>query len=482
MTPFSHPAHRTGQADLPHPALGQDFTPLLLRATPSAASEHSAEFIGCPISRSFTTYFVCLELRSLPSTGITRLQRYYEPLRHPKAPSLSLTGLRLVVADRALGLPVFRALSLCTCCRHYPGAASGRITSLISSRRSSLPRKGCRVGLRIVLFEACSAFTRVAACTLALPPIRDTLIEGFSHFVASMTAPIASGWSGCRVGLAPTGKRRLVTAHTPNRTFWRGIDSRLAQSCSNTKTVVSKLIARDFAGASMFPTLSFGDQEITPPDLAIGSAKAADVLASIGIAEGDTFAVMLRNSPTLIEIMLAARQIGAYFVPLNWHFKTNEAGYILRDSGAKALVINGDLLAQICKGIPPGMLLLEVKPDSGADVQRDSGITSLRNIDWYARWKQAKPLAKVSDRPRGMIAYTSGTTGLPKGVRRVPPRPEEVTVGAERMARMFQAGLGIKPDARCLVSAPLYHSAPASYVAFASLWTPDRGKDMRQLS
>src|SRR5271169_5830315 len=138
---------------------------------------------------------------------------HYEPLRHPKAPGLSLTGLRLVVADRALGSPVFRALSLCTCCRHYPGAASGRITSLISSRCSSLPRKGCRVGLRIVLFEACSAFTRVAACTLALPPIRDTLIEGFSHFVASMTAPIASGWSGCRVGLAPTGKRRLVTAH-----------------------------------------------------------------------------------------------------------------------------------------------------------------------------------------------------------------------------------------------------------------------------
>ena len=60
----------------------------------------------------------------------------------------------------------------------------------------SLPRKGHRVGLHIVLFEACSAFTRVAACTLALSPIRDTLIEGFSHFVTSMTAPIASGGSG----------------------------------------------------------------------------------------------------------------------------------------------------------------------------------------------------------------------------------------------------------------------------------------------
>src|SRR6516164_2146634 len=68
-------------------------------------------------------------------------------------------------------------------------------SSLISPSHVSLPRKGHRVGLHIDLFEACSAFTRVAACTLALSPIRDTLIEGFSHFVTSMTAPIASGWS-----------------------------------------------------------------------------------------------------------------------------------------------------------------------------------------------------------------------------------------------------------------------------------------------
>src|SRR6266851_10525147 len=49
MAPFPHPAHRTGQADFPHPALGQDFT--LARATPSAASEHLLELIGFPISR-----------------------------------------------------------------------------------------------------------------------------------------------------------------------------------------------------------------------------------------------------------------------------------------------------------------------------------------------------------------------------------------------------------------------------------------------
>src|SRR5262247_2597692 len=86
-----------------------------------------------------------------------------------------------------------------------------------SPSRISLPRKGCRVGLRIVLFKACSAFTRVAACTLALPPIRDTLSEGFSYFVTSLAAPVASGWSVRRVGFAPTGKRRLITAHTHSR-------------------------------------------------------------------------------------------------------------------------------------------------------------------------------------------------------------------------------------------------------------------------
>jgi hypothetical protein len=55
--------------------------------------------------------------------------------------------------------------------------------------------------------------SRYGLHTRAVTVYRDTLTEGFSHFVASMTAPVASGWSGCRVGLTPTGKRRLATAH-----------------------------------------------------------------------------------------------------------------------------------------------------------------------------------------------------------------------------------------------------------------------------
>src|ERR1700676_5718511 len=100
--------------------------PSLSRVTPSAVSERFSELLGCPISRSLTAYCGCLKLRLLPSTGITRLQRYYEPLRHLRAPGLSLAGVRLVILDHALRLPVLRTLSLCTCCRPYPGAAAGR--------------------------------------------------------------------------------------------------------------------------------------------------------------------------------------------------------------------------------------------------------------------------------------------------------------------------------------------------------------------
>ncbi len=63
---------------------------------PFAVSEHYSELIGCPISRSFTTSRIGPELRPLSSTGITRLLQYYEPLRHPKMPGLSLTGVQLI--------------------------------------------------------------------------------------------------------------------------------------------------------------------------------------------------------------------------------------------------------------------------------------------------------------------------------------------------------------------------------------------------
>jgi len=73
----------------------------------------------------------------------------------------------------------------------------------------------------IAVGSACtSTFSRLARRPLTLRPAHSrrhlyvtSYTEGFSHFVTSMTAPVASGWSVRRVGLSPTGKRRLLTAH-----------------------------------------------------------------------------------------------------------------------------------------------------------------------------------------------------------------------------------------------------------------------------
>src|SRR6201998_4108092 len=133
------------------------------RVTPSAVSERFSELLGCPISGSLSTSCVGLELRPLPSPSITRLQRYYWPLRHPSAPGLSLTGVRLIIPDHALGLPVLRALSLCTCCRQYPGAAAGR------NPRSSHPAVAAFPDSAVG--SACtSTFSRLARRSLALRP------------------------------------------------------------------------------------------------------------------------------------------------------------------------------------------------------------------------------------------------------------------------------------------------------------------------
>ncbi len=88
-------------------------------------------------------------------------------------------------------------------------------SSLISPNRVSLPRKGRRVGLHIVLFEACSAFTRVAACTLARSPYFVTRYPKASDISSPpcllrlLPAGAVAGWD-----LHPQEKRRLVTAHT----------------------------------------------------------------------------------------------------------------------------------------------------------------------------------------------------------------------------------------------------------------------------
>ena len=188
----------------------------------------------------------------------------------------------------------------------------------------------------------------------------------------------------------------------------------------------------------------FENESIDAEALEARARRAAAGLEREGVREGDVVALMLKNEPAFLEAILACRLLGAYHCPINWHFKADEAGYILRDSGAKLFVVAADLLPQVERGIPPELKVLK---------------------DW-ANWRERHaPWSGKVRVPRSNMSYTSGTTGRPKGVRRAVPTAAQVD--AARV--LYRKALGIEPGMRALVSAPLYHSAPILYMIHALL-------------
>ena len=197
-------------------------------------------------------------------------------------------------------------------------------------------------------------------------------------------------------------------------------------------------------------SLYFDGAEVPPAEFEDAVLRAASGFERLGVGEGDVVCLMLRNHPAFIEALFGARRLGAYTCPVNWHFKADEAGWILRDSGARVLVIHADLLAQVKDGIPPGV----------AVVQADEGT-------WRA-WLASQPRHAGPERmARYSMPYTSGTTGRPKGIRRLAP------ADAERSARALSENValvyGLEAGARALLAAPVYHSAPNMYATQAVL-------------
>ena len=105
----------------------------------------------------------------LPSTGVTRPRRYYEPIRHLPRPALALAGSPLAWRCRSTATSAdfpCCALSMSrACCHHYPGGIVGCVSRSLPRRRRPSPLLW-RVGSHIDDFEACSVFTRVAARTV----------------------------------------------------------------------------------------------------------------------------------------------------------------------------------------------------------------------------------------------------------------------------------------------------------------------------
>ena len=193
-------------------------------------------------------------------------------------------------------------------------------------------------------------------------------------------------------------------------------------------------------------TLVYLEREIPWAELEHAVQRAAGLLERLGVGEDDVVCLMLRNDPAFLITAYAALRLGAYSCPINWHYKADEAGWILADSGARVLVAHADLLPQIEGALPAGVEQVVVEPG-----------------DWNGWLADAPRWQGAPRRLRGNMPYTSGTTGRPKGVRRTPAPLEH----AERMAELSREarykGFGIEPGMRALLPGPLYHSAPNLY-------------------
>jgi hypothetical protein len=131
------------------------------------------ELLGSsPFSLSVVASCVRLQLKPLPSTGVTRLLRYYEPLRHPIRPGLSLTSCQLIQTAITVGTSRVASDPLCLHAVANTPAGPMETDSLVPSHRLRPSPNRWRVGPCITLFEACSAFTHVTACLLTESPMR----------------------------------------------------------------------------------------------------------------------------------------------------------------------------------------------------------------------------------------------------------------------------------------------------------------------
>jgi long-chain acyl-CoA synthetase len=206
-----------------------------------------------------------------------------------------------------------------------------------------------------------------------------------------------------------------------------------------------------------------GERRHTHDEVAARAARIAGGLHKLGVRQGDCVCILMRNDIAFVEAAYAAMRLGAYGVPVNWHFKPEEINYILKDSGTSVLIAHADMLHDLRDAIPPGVTALSVPtpPEILAHYKIDPGRLAKPDFaldfeSWLAR--QVPYDGPTVPQPSNMI-YTSGTTGHPKGVRRSAPTPEQ-TAAAERMRAMIY---GLKPGARALLPGPLYHSAPNSF-------------------
>jgi long-chain acyl-CoA synthetase len=176
--------------------------------------------------------------------------------------------------------------------------------------------------------------------------------------------------------------------------------------------------------------------------------QLARALRRLGLEAGDGVALLCPNRAEFAEVGAACQRAGWRLTTVNWHLTAAEAGYIVDNCEAKALVADVSL-ASVALGVrrhaPGCRVALAVGGDIEGFLPYDSELAGESGAD-------------IDDPVLGSsMLYTSGTTGRPKGVHR-PDTPPPTSINL----------FGYRDGDRHLCTGPLYHAAPLAF----SLTTP----------
>jgi O-succinylbenzoate-CoA ligase len=156
-------------------------------------------------------------------------------------------------------------------------------------------------------------------------------------------------------------------------------------------------------------------ERLTYRELNARANRAANAFLGAGVEKGDRVGLLLMNGAEFIEAYFALAKIGAVVVPLNWRLVADELEFLLKDSGTATLVYDAAFLDTVADLYARGD---RTDVHHWLHVQEDAALPSFAESYQHFRDQAsaAEPEPRAHDDDLLFIMYTSGTTGVPKGV------------------------------------------------------------------